>query len=220
MFSFINEEQKSKINIIKEKFDKYFTMIITVLWVLSFLWDLICLHCYWSDYMLQLYSCFFFSFMALYFIIPAKIPKIIIQYFGFIKTILGHSVSMIFFSLLFLGDKHLFHKLCSIFLFIGGVVLLCMELITPETEQGGKYYESHGENNNNNNKNEENNDNNENSHNDSNPPTKLDDDSQQNEPGNLNNFNNLNDNKNENNQDNNFGDEENKNQDLNEQNEN
>ena len=219
MFSFINEEQKSKINIIKEKFDKYFTMIITVLWVLSFLWDLICLHCYWSDYMLQLYSCFFFSFMALYFIIPAKIPKIIIQYFGFIKTILGHSVSMIFFSLLFLGDKHLFHKLCSIFLFIGGVVLLCMELITPETEQGGKYYESHGENNNNN-KNEENNDNNENSHNDSNPPTKLDDDSQQNEPGNLNNFNNLNDNKNENNQDNNFGDEENKNQDLNEQNEN
>ena len=219
MFSFINEEQKSKINIIKEKFDKYFTMIITVLWVLSFLWDLICLHCYWSDYMLQLYSCFFFSFMALYFIIPAKIPKIIIQYFGFIKTILGHSVSMIFFSLLFLGDKHLFHKLCSIFLFIGGVVLLCMELITPETDQGGKYYESHGENNNNN-KNEENNDNNENSHNDSNPPTKLDDDSQQNEPGNLNNFNNLNDNKNENNQDNNFGDEENKNQDLNEQNEN
>ena len=219
MFSFINEEQKSKINIIKEKFDKYFTMIITVLWVLSFLWDLICLHCYWSDYMLQLYSCFFFSFMALYFIIPAKIPKIIIQYFGFIKTILGHSVSMIFFSLIFLGDKHLFHKLCSIFLFIGGVVLLCMELITPETDQGGKYYESHGENNNNN-KNEENNDNNENSHNDSNPPTKLDDDSQQNEPGNLNNFNNLNDNKNENNQDNNFGDEENKNQDLNEQNEN
>ena len=219
MFSFINEEQKSKINIIKEKFDKYFTMIITVLWVLSFLWDLICLHCYWSDYMLQLYSCFFFSFMALYFIIPAKIPKIIIQYFGFIKTILGHSVSMIFFSLLFLGDKHLFHKLCSIFLFIGGVVLLCMELITPETDQGGKYYESHGENNNNN-KNEENNDNNENSHNDSNPPTKLDDDSQQNEPGNLNNFNNLNDNKNENNQDNNFGDEENKNQDLNGQNEN
>ena len=219
MFSFINEEQKSKINIIKEKFDKYFTMIITVLWVLSFLWDLICLHCYWSDYMLQLYSCFFFSFMALYFIIPAKIPKIIIQYFGFIKTILGHSVSMIFFSLLFLGDKHLFHKLCSIFLFIGGVVLLCMELITPEIEQGGKYYESHGENNNNN-KNEENNENNENSHNDSNPPTKLDDDSQQNEPGNLNNFNNLNDNKNENNQDNNFGDEENKNQDLNEQNEN
>ena len=214
MFSFINEEQKSKINIIKEKFDKYFTIIITALWVLSTLWDLIRFHCYWSDYMLELYSCFFFVFMALYFIIPAKVPKIIIQYFGFIKIILGHSISMIIFSILFLADKHLFHKICSILLFIGGVVLLFMELAAPENNQGGKYYESNPESNRNEGENKDN-------HNDSNPPTKLDDDSQPQEPGNIDNVNNfkgLNENNDGNNEGNNTGDNEKQNQDIIDQN--
>jgi hypothetical protein len=42
---------------------------------------------------------------------------------------------MIFFSILFLGDKHLFHKLCSIFLFVGGMIVLIMELISPEKKK-------------------------------------------------------------------------------------
>ena len=190
MFSFINEEAKNKIKMIKEKFDKYFTIIIGCLWVLSSFWDLIRFHCYWSDYMLELFSSFFFIFMALYFIIPTKIPKIIFNNFAFIKTTLGHSIIMIFFSLLFLCDKHLIHKICSIIAFIGGIIILILELISPENTQSSQYFESNEIDNNNKNENNENNTN------DSNPPSKLDDDSQQAQTNlnKINNFNNLSDN--------------------------
>ena len=190
MFPFINESTAKKINPIKEKFDKYFTIIISGLIVLSTLWDIICFHCYWSDYILELYSCFFLVFMGLYFIMPAKIPKIITNYLGIIKTTLGRSIIMIFFSLLFLGDAHLFHKIISILLFIGGVLLLIMELTSPENFKSKNYYES---NENNNNEKSQDIGNNDISKNDTNPPTKLDEDSQQPSPENLNNLNNFND---------------------------
>ena len=190
MFPFINESTAKKINPIKEKFDKYFTIIISGLIVLSTLWDIICFHCYWSDYILELYSCFFLVFMGLYFIMPAKIPKIITNYLGIIKTTLGRSIIMIFFSLLFLGDAHLFHKIISILLFIGGILLLIMELTSPENFKSKNYYES---NENNNNEKSQDIGNNDISQNDTNPPTKLDEDSQQPAPENLNNLNNFND---------------------------
>ena len=190
MFPFINESTAKKINPIKEKFDKYFTIIISGLIVLSTLWDIICFHCYWSDYILELYSCFFLVFMGLYFIMPAKIPKIITNYLGIIKTTLGRSIIMIFFSLLFLGDAHLFHKIISILLFIGGVLLLIMELTSPENFKSKNYYES---NENNNNEKSQDIGNNDISQNDTNPQTKLDEDSQQPAPENLNNLNNFND---------------------------
>ena len=169
MFPFISETTKTKIQPIKEKYDKFYTIIISGLWVLSTLWDIIRFHCYWSDYMLELYSCFFLVFMSLYFIIPAKIPKIILENFGIIKTALGHSIIMIIFSLLFLGDEHLFHKLCAIFLFIGGFILLVMEILAPE-DLDNKFLPS--------NENNISTGNDENSH-DSNPPTKLDAENQQ-----------------------------------------
>ena len=59
MVKLINEGTASKVRIIKEKYDKFFTLIISCLMVLATIWDLICFHCYWSDYMLELYSCFF-----------------------------------------------------------------------------------------------------------------------------------------------------------------
>ena len=191
MFPFINESISKKIHPIKEKFDKFFTIIINSLCALSTLWDIILFHCYWSDYMLELYCCFFLTLMGLHFIIPAKIPKIIINNIGLIKIALGRSIIMIFFSLLFLGDEHIFHKIVSILQFIGGILLLIMEIISPENLKGKNYYES---NENNNNNNERNNEvgNNDISQNDTNPPTKLDEDSQQNAPENLNNLSDLN----------------------------
>ena len=191
MFPFINESISKKIHPIKEKFDKFFTIIISSLCALSTLWDIILFHCYWSDYMLELYCCFFLTLMGLHFIIPAKIPKIIINNIGLIKIALGRSIIMIFFSLLFLGDEHIFHKIVSILQFIGGILLLIMEIISPENLKGKNYYES---NENNNNNNERNNEvgNNDISQNDTNPPTKLDEDSQQNAPENLNNLSDLN----------------------------
>ena len=191
MFPFINESISKKIHPIKEKFDKFFTIIISSLCALSTLWDIILFHCYWSDYMLELYCCFFLTLMGLHFIIPAKIPKIIINNIGLITIALGRSIIMIFFSLLFLGDEHIFHKIVSILQFIGGILLLIMEIISPENLKGKNYYES---NENNNNNNERNNEvgNNDISQNDTNPPTKLDEDSQQNAPENLNNLSDLN----------------------------
>ena len=116
--------------------------------------------------MLELYSCFFIVFMVLHLIIPAKIPKIITDNFGLIKITLGRAIIMLFFSLLFLGDKHIFHKLCSIFLFLGGLIILILELIAPSSQTGEtKYYPSISNTNSDNRNNQ----------NDSNPPTKLDD---------------------------------------------
>ena len=214
MFSFINPSTSEKLRPIKEKYDKFFTLIISSFTALSTLWDIIRFHCYWSDYMLELYSCFFLTFMSLYFIIPGKIPKIISSNVGLIKTSLGRSITMIFFSLLFLGNKHLFHKLCSIFLFIGGALLLIMEIISPEKKNEGKFYEANENSNNNGEKN-----NGENNQNDSNPPTKLDEDSQPHGVDNLNKNNNLEDlNKENNNVENNIEDNnnnDNKEQDFN-----
>ena len=115
--------------------------------------------------------------MALNFIIPAKIPKIIINYFGLIKTALGRSITMLVFSLLFLGDEHLLHKLAAICLFIGGFFLLVMEILAPGNNEENKFYASN-----------ENNISrgNENSQSDPNPPTKLDEENP-NGPENLNN---------------------------------
>ena len=168
MVQILSEGTASKVRIIKEKYDKFYTLIISCLWVFSTFWDLFSFHCFWSDYMLEFYSCFFLVFMSLYFIIPTKIPKIITNYFGVIKTTLGRAITMIVFSLLFLGDEHLIHKISAILLFIGGFILLVMEILAPENDEN-KFYTT---NENNVSKGDEN------SQNDPNPPTKLDDENQ------------------------------------------
>ena len=142
MLPFLNEGLVRKIKEIKEKIDKYYTIIIGCLWIMSTLWDIIRFQCFWSDYMLELYSCFFIVFMALHILFPAKIPKIINDYFGIISTTFGRGIIMLVFSLLFLGDKHLFHKLCSIFLFIGGLVLSVLEFLAPSEGDNSKFYPS------------------------------------------------------------------------------
>jgi hypothetical protein len=144
MLSFLNQGTIATIKNIKEKLDKFYTIIIGCLWTLSTLWDIITFHCYWSDYMLELYSCFFIVFMVLYLLFPAKVPKIITDQFGIITITLGRGIIMLVFSILFLGDKHLFHKLCAIFLFIGGFLITVLELIAPSDSNERKFYPSIG----------------------------------------------------------------------------
>ncbi len=143
MLPFLNQGTVATIKDIKEKLDKYYTIVIGCIWTLATLWDIIRFQCYWSDYMLELYSCFFIVFMVLQILIPAKVPKLITEQFGVITTTLGRGIIMLIFSLLFLGDKHLFHKLAAIFLFIGGALLTVLDLIAP-SEQDRKYYPSVG----------------------------------------------------------------------------
>ena len=93
--------------------------------------------------MLEIYSAFFIIFMVIQVIFPEKVPKIITEYIGIISTVLGRGIIMIIFSLIFLGDKHIFHKLCSIFLFIGGICLLILSLLFPiENDNINKLYPS------------------------------------------------------------------------------
>ena len=166
MLPFLNQATVETIRNIKEKLDKYYTIVIGCIWVLATLWDIIRFHCYWSDYMLQLYSCFFIVFMVLQLLFPAKIPKLITEQFGIITTTLGRGIIMLIFSLLFLGFEHLFHQLAAIFLFIGGFVITFLDLVAP-SNQGDqqKFYPSLDNSNPDIKKN----------NNDSIPPTKIDD---------------------------------------------
>ena len=165
MLPFLNEGWINKIRDVKEKIDRFYSIGIGCLWTLSTLWDIIRFHCFWSDYMLELYSCFFIIFMVLYQLFPAKVPKTITNLFGVITTTLGRGIIMLVFSLLFLGDKHIFHKLCAIFLFIGGFVITILELIAPSLdEESRKFYPSNSSYPNDNT-----------SRNDSIPSTKIDD---------------------------------------------
>ena len=75
--------------------------------------------------------------MVLNILFPSKVPKLINDQFGIVNNTLGRGIIMLVFSLLFLGDKHLFHKLTAIFLFIGGVLLVILELIAPSDNKSG-----------------------------------------------------------------------------------
>ena len=134
---YINPGVLQKIKDQNEAIDKYCTVILGCLWTISTLWDIVTFQCYWSDYMLELYSCFFIIFMVLQVLFPEKVPKLIKNYFGIITTVFGRGIIMIIFSLIFLVDKHLLHKLASILLFLGGISLLCLSFIVP---QNGKYF--------------------------------------------------------------------------------
>ena len=140
MLPFLNQGTIATLRNVKEKIDKYYTIVIGCVWTLATLWDIIRFQCYWSDYMLELYSCFFIIFMALQILFPAKIPKLITDQFGIITTTLGRGIIMLIFSLLFLGFEHLFHKLAAIFLFIGGFVITILELIAPSLDEDSRQF--------------------------------------------------------------------------------
>ena len=65
MFGIINSSSLQKLKDLKETLDKYCTVILGCLWTISTLWDIVTFQCFWSDYMLELYSCFFIIFMIL-----------------------------------------------------------------------------------------------------------------------------------------------------------
>ena len=132
---FINPGAIQKIKDLKETIDKYCTVILGCLWTISTLWDIVTFQCFWSDYMLEIYSCFFIIFMVLYILFPLKVPNLIKNNFGIITTTFGRGIIMIFFSLIFLCDKHIFHKICTIFLLIGGIILLILGLLSPESKE-------------------------------------------------------------------------------------
>ena len=143
MFGIINSSSLQKLKDLKETLDKYCTVILGCLWTISTFWHIVTFQCFWSDYMLELYSCFFIIFMILQILFQQKVPPFIPKYLGIITTTFGRGLIMIIFSLIFLSDKHLFHKLCTIFLLLGGICLLFLGLIGNDREKNNmKYYPS------------------------------------------------------------------------------
>jgi hypothetical protein len=73
--------------------------------------------------------------MILEILYPLKVPRLIKDYFGIITTTFGRGIIMILFSLIFLSGEHLLHKLCTIFLLLGGICLLCLGLLSKDEEK-------------------------------------------------------------------------------------
>ena len=65
MIKYINPSAFQKIKDLKETIDKYITVILGCLWIISTLWDIVTFQCFWSDYMLEIYSAFFIIFMVI-----------------------------------------------------------------------------------------------------------------------------------------------------------
>jgi hypothetical protein len=82
--------------------------------------------------------------MILEILYPLKVPRLIKDYFGIITTTFGRGIIMILFSLIFLSGEHLLHKLCTIFLLLGGICLLCLGLLShdPDDKNHAKFYPS------------------------------------------------------------------------------
>ena len=157
----LNQELVTKVSNLKEKADKYCTIGIGGLFLLSTLWDIIRFHCYWSDYMLELYSSFFLVLMIMKFLIPSKIPKLLIDLFGIVDSTFGRGIVDIVISLLFIAGKNFFHQFASILLLIVGVIILVLEILAPGNEEPKKnFYPSV---------------NNQMGNEGNNPPTKMDD---------------------------------------------
>ena len=134
----LNESVANNLRNIKEKVEKYFTVGVGGLWLLSTIWDIVRFHCFWSDYMLELYSSFFIILMIMQFYFPDKIPKLLYDLFGVINTTLGRGIIDLLISLLFVGGKHFFHQFSSILLLIGAVGILVMEFLAPATTDSSK----------------------------------------------------------------------------------
>ena len=135
---FLNESSSNNLRSIKEKVDKYFTVSVGGLFLLSTIWDIVRFHCFWSDYMLELYSSFFIVLMIMQFFVPDKIPNLLNELFGIINTTFGRGIIDLLISLLFVGGKHFFHQFSSILLLIGAVVILVMEFLAPANSESSK----------------------------------------------------------------------------------
>ena len=139
----LNQDLSAKIHNINEKIDKYCTIGVGGLFILSTLWDIVRFHCFWSDYMLELYSSFFIVLMIMKLLIPAKIPKLLTDLFGVVESTFGRAVTDIVISLLFVAGKNFFHQFASILLLIIGILILVLEILAPSSEEPKqKFYPS------------------------------------------------------------------------------
>ena len=133
-----SEQEKiliGKLRVVKNYFEKTYVTGASCLWLIATCWDIYKLQRYWFDYALELYTSFLVFLMMIYSIYPKAIPYSIYNSFKIITKIKGRGVILLLISFLFLGDNHLFHRLCAIVLLIAGILCFICEILIPTTKE-------------------------------------------------------------------------------------
>ena len=133
-----SEQEKiliGKLRVVKNYFEKTYVTGASCLWLIATFWDIYKLQRYWFDYALELYTSFLVFLMMVYSIYPRAIPYKIYDSFKIITKIRGRGVLLLLISFLFLGDNHLFHRLCAIVLLIAGILCFICEILIPTTKE-------------------------------------------------------------------------------------
>lgn len=135
----INNSQQldvvEKFKIIRGYFDKIYLVGILSFWLISTLWDIFKLQRFWLDYCIEIYSTSIMISMTIYALFPDRLPLFIYNNLGSVTTITGKGINLLLISMLFLFDKHRFHKVMAIFLLIGALLYFACEILVPTTRE-------------------------------------------------------------------------------------
>ena len=124
-----------KLRIVKNCFERFYVILVCLFWIVATCWDIYKLQRYWFDYALEFYSSFLIFITLLYSISPKAIPCYIYKSFKMVTKIKGRGILFIIISLIFLKDKHAFHRLAAFILLIAGVLCFLCELLIPTTKE-------------------------------------------------------------------------------------
>ena len=125
----------NKLRVIKNYFEKTYITGASCLWLIATFWDIYKLQRYWFDYAVEIYTSLIVLLMMVYSIYPKAIPYIVYDSFKIITKVKGRGILQLLISFLFLGDNHLFHRLCAYVLLISGILCFICELLIPTTKE-------------------------------------------------------------------------------------
>ena len=123
---------------LKDCLEKVLSCISGGFFLLSSSVDLIKLTCYWSDYVLMIYSSIFIVLMIWHSLMPNKIPFYIKENLGVVTYCNGKGYLMLIISFLFIRDRLYIHKMASILLLLSGIILIILEILVPSIEEKEK----------------------------------------------------------------------------------
>ena len=124
-----------KLRIVKNCFERFYVILVCLLWIVATCWDIYKLQRYWFDYALELYTSFLIFITFLFSISPKAVPSYFYKSFKIISKIKGRGTLFIIVSLLFLRDNFSFHRFSAFILLIAGVLSFILELLIPTTKK-------------------------------------------------------------------------------------
>ena len=160
---YVHEEPEliKKSRIVKNCFERFYVILVCLLWIVATCWDIYKLQRHWFDYALELYTSFIIFITLLFSISPNAVPFSFYRSFKIISTIKGRGCLFIIVSLLFLKDNFAFHRFSAFVLLIAGVLSFICEILIPTTKKEiEKIEETYGKNDDDKNNNDINNTNN------------------------------------------------------------